>query len=127
MLVLNTSLKTSKYTWSVSDEKNNSWRSIGWRYPFGECSSTSRTLAPIVNEANKLRASAWLLNDQASTLEQTVQSLKRQGINAVELRYKAKVMRRCATKYAIASNRLAKKAFNLGYHRSNHSHPNYNS
>ena len=95
--------------------------------PLFSAQAEAGPLAPIVNEANKLRASAWLLNDQASTLEQTVQSLKRQGINAVELRYKAKVMRRCATKYAIASNRLAKKAFNLGYHRSNHSHPNYNS
>ncbi|MFM2319133.1 MAG: hypothetical protein RLZZ215_1754 [Pseudomonadota bacterium] len=95
--------------------------------PLVSAQAQAGPLAPIVNEANKLRASAWLLNDQASTLEQTVQSLKRQGINAVELRYKAKVMRRCATKYAIASNRLAKKAFNLGYHRSNHSHPNYNS
>ncbi|WP_298608460.1 hypothetical protein [uncultured Thiothrix sp.] len=84
-------------------------------------------LAPIVNEANKLRATAWTLNDQATTLEQTMQSLKRQGIDVVELRYKAKMMRRCATKYAVESNKLAKKAFRLGYHRSNHSHPHYNS
>ncbi|HPY41329.1 MAG TPA: hypothetical protein PLM98_12485, partial [Thiolinea sp.] len=54
-------------------------------------------LAPIVNEANKMRSTAWLLNKQATTIEQTMQSLKRQGINVVELRYKAKMMRRSAT------------------------------
>ena len=84
-------------------------------------------LAPIVNKANKLRATAWKLNDQAKTLESTLQSLKRQGINVVELRYKAKMLRRSATKYAVESNKLAKKAFKLGYHRSNHSHPYSNS
>ncbi|MFZ1386727.1 MAG: hypothetical protein WBP46_10315 [Thiolinea sp.] len=84
-------------------------------------------LAPIVNEANKMRSTAWLLNKQAKTIEETMQSLKRQGINVVELRYKAKMMRRSATRYAVESNKLAKKAFKLGYHRSNHSHPRYNS
>ncbi|TXH72576.1 MAG: hypothetical protein E6Q85_06435 [Thiothrix sp.] len=84
-------------------------------------------LAPLVNKANKLRATAWTLNKQATTLEQTMQNLKKQGINVVELKYKAKMMRRSATRYAIESNKLAKKAFNLGYHRPNHSHPRSNS
>lgn len=83
-------------------------------------------LAPIVHEANYLRSSAWCLNSQANDVEKTIRNLQAQGINPVKLREKAQSMRLGATYLALESNKVAKKAFDSGYHRPNHSHPRYN-
>ena len=79
-------------------------------------------LTGVVNDANNLRASAWHLNDHATAVENDIKHLQSHGINPVHLKADAKNLRHNATHLAIESNIVAKEAFDLGYHRPNHSH-----
>lgn len=79
-------------------------------------------LTPIVDDANYLRATAWELNNYASEVESEIRFLQAHGINPCHLKNEARGVRSTATALAQESNRVAKVAFDYGYHRPNHSH-----
>lgn len=80
-------------------------------------------LAPIVHQANHLRAEAMHLNEVARNVDNQIRHIQAyHGVNPHGLRKKARVLRNKATSLAWQSNKVAKVAFNKGYHRPNHSH-----
>jgi len=79
-------------------------------------------LTPIVDDANQLRSASWALNDHASSIESEIRFLQAHGVNPYQLKSEAREMRRAAKVLAQQSNQVAKLAFDLGYHRPNHSH-----